>query len=96
MGSNLLNDPKADVIERRRLIGAERIIAVALAHNDFLNPIKDRFIVRAFNTNSHELRPNVSPESIFVVKIAFDPVKQRACSIAEPSFFSEFVGNSLN
>jgi hypothetical protein len=59
--SNLLNYPKADVIERRRLIGAERIIAVALAHNDLLNPMKDRFIVRFLNADSDELRPNGLP-----------------------------------
>jgi hypothetical protein len=34
--SNFLNYPKADVIERRRFIGAERIIAVTL------DPVEDR------------------------------------------------------
>jgi hypothetical protein len=34
--------PKADVIERRRLIRNERIIAVALAHDDFLDETPDQ------------------------------------------------------
>ena len=46
-----LDHPKADVIEGRRLIRAERIIAVALAHNDFLDAVKDRLIVRALNVD---------------------------------------------
>src|SRR5829696_9058183 len=94
--SNFLNDPKADIIERWRLIRAERIIAVALAHDDFLDAVEDRLIIRFLNADSDELRPDVLPESIFVARIAFDPVKQRACSIAEPSLFSELIGNSLN
>jgi hypothetical protein len=40
--SNFLNYPKADVIERRRFIRAERIIAVTLAHDDFLDAVEDR------------------------------------------------------
>src|SRR5215211_7076939 len=90
-----LDHSKADVIERRRLIRAERIIAVALAHNDFLNSVEDRLIVRFLNTDSDELRPNVLPESIFVARIAFDPLQQRACRMAEPSLFSELIGNML-
>src|SRR5918997_5723190 len=58
-----LDHPKADVIKGRRLIRAERIIAVALAHDDFLDPMKDRFIVRFLNADSDELRPDVLPEN---------------------------------
>src|SRR5215207_5709827 len=57
-----LDHPKADVIERWRLIRAERIIAVALAHNDFLDAVEERLIVRFLNADSEELRPNVLPE----------------------------------
>ena len=96
LASNLLNYPKADVIERRRLIRAERIIAVALAHNDFLNPMKDRFIVRFLNADSEELRIDVLPENHLVARITFDPVEEGAGRIAEPSLFSELIGNSLN
>src|SRR3712207_3065015 len=47
-----LDHAKADVIERRRLIGGERIIAVALAHDDFLDAVEDRVIVRFLNADS--------------------------------------------
>jgi len=91
-----LDHPKAEVIERRRLIRAERIIAVALAHNDLLDAVEDRLIIRFLNADSDELRPDVLPKNYLVARITFDPVQQRTCSVAEPSPFSEFIGNSLN
>src|SRR5215204_2589474 len=71
-----LDHAKADVIERRRLIRAKRIIAVALAHNDFLDAVEDRLFVRFLNADSEELRQNVLPENHLVAGITFDPVEE--------------------
>jgi hypothetical protein len=91
-----LDHAKANVIERRRLIRAERIIAVALAHDNLFDPVEDRLAVLFLNADSEELRPNLLPENHLVARITFDPIEEGACSIAEPSLFSERIGNLLN
>src|SRR5215217_7988971 len=96
LASNLLNYPKADVIKRRRLIGGERIIAVALAHNDFLDPVEDRLIVRALNTDSDELRPDVLPENHLVAWVTLHPLEQRAGCVLNAAALAELIRDRLD
>ena len=96
LASNLLNYPKAGVIERRRFIRTERIIAVALSHNDFLDPMKDRFIVRFLSADSDELRPDVLAENHLVARITFDPVEEGADRVLEPAALAELMRDRLD
>src|SRR5215204_213260 len=96
LASNLLNDPKADVIERRRLIRTERTIAVALTHNDLLDAVEDRLIVRFLNADRDELRPDILPENHLVARITFDPVEEGAGRVLEPAAFAELMRDRLD
>ena len=94
MVSNFLNYPKADVIERRRRVGSERVLP--LLDDDFLDTVEDRLIVRFLNADSDELRPNVLPENHLVARITFDPVEEGAGRVLEPAALAELMRDRVD